>query len=110
MAASSCLCASHAAIIVYEGFDYPVGANLPGQSGGAGWMGAWLGPNLGGATGGSDVPFAVTNGLSWTNGPGYVAGIGGAIFDADDGGSSHSIGHGDARQWFDPSNPLMPFD
>jgi hypothetical protein len=102
--------ATQAATIVYEGFDYPLAATLPGQSGGTGWIGAWLGPNLGGATAGSDLPFGITNGLSWTNGPGYVAGIGGAIFDEDDGGTNHSIGHGDARQWFDPSNPLMPFD
>jgi hypothetical protein len=103
-------CASPAATLVYEGFNYPVGTNLPGQNGGSGWMGAWLGPNLGGATGGSDLPFVVTNGLSWTNGPGYVAGVGGSIFDEDDGGSNHSVGHGDARQWFDPTNPLKPFD
>ena len=103
-------CAGHAATLVYEGFNYPVGTNLPGQNGGTGWMGAWVGPNLGGAASGSDLPFVVTNGLSWTNGPGYVAGVGGAIFDEDDGGSNHSVGHGDARQWFDPTNPLKPFD
>ena len=52
-------------------------------------MGAWIGPNLnGGATTTMDLPFSVTNGLSWTNGPGYVAGLGGAIFDEDDGGAA----------------------
>jgi hypothetical protein len=95
---------------VYEGFNYAVGTNLPGQTGGSGWLGAWLGPNLGGASGGSDMPFVVTNGLSWTNSPGYVNGVGGSIFDEDDGGSNHSVGHGDARQWFDPTDPLKPFD
>lgn len=96
--------------IAYENFSYPLGSTLPNQNGGTGWMGSWIGPNLGGTTGGSDQAFALTNGLSWTNGPGYVAGLGDSIFDADDGGPNHDIGHGDARQWFDPSNPLLPFD
>src|ERR1051325_7804774 len=102
--------ASSAALIAYEGFNYPVGSSLPGQNGGTGWMGAWIGPNLGGTTIGSDLPFNLTNGLAWTNGPGFIVGHGSAVFDADDGSSDHSVGHGDARQWFDPSNPLMPFD
>src|SRR6185436_1801168 len=76
---------TEAALIVYEGFNYPVGSSLPGQNGGTGWMGAWIGPNLGGAaTTSGDVPFSMTNGLSWTNGPGYVVGVGSAIFDEDD--------------------------
>ncbi len=100
-----------ASLFVYEGFDYPVSATLPGQNGGTGWSNAWIGPNLGGAaTTTGDLPFGITNGLNWTNGAGYVAGVGACIFDEDDGSSTHSIGHGDARQWFDPSNPLMPFE
>jgi len=101
---------SPAALIVSENFNYPGGSTLPGQNGGTGWLGAWIGPNLGGTTAGTDLPFGFTNGLSWTNGAGYIAGIGRAIFDADDGGANHDIGHGDARQWFDPTQPLMPFD
>src|SRR2546425_7463578 len=100
MGGFSLLCTSQAALIVYEGFNYPIGSSLPGQNGGTGWMGAWVGPNLGGASTGNDLPFAVTNGLSWTNGAGYVAGGGNAIFDADDGGANHRIGHGDAPPWF----------
>src|SRR5258708_5126622 len=54
------LCAADAGTIVYEGFNYPVGASLPGQSGGTGWTGAWIGPNLGGAAAnGTDVPFTL---------------------------------------------------
>ena len=101
---------AYASLFVYEGFDYPVGSTLPGQNGGTGWSNAWIGPNLGGAAMGSDLPFGITNGLSWTNGAGYITGIGASIFDADDGSSTHSIGHGDARQWFDPNNPTMPFE
>src|SRR5207249_11608372 len=57
-----------------------------------------------------DLPIAETSGLSRSDGAGYSVGAGNAIFDNDDGGSGHSIGHGDALQWFYPSSPFMPFD
>src|SRR5260221_6309145 len=78
--------ASHAALIVYEGFNYPVGSALPGQNGGTGWMGGWIGPNLGGTAATSmDLPLSVANARNWTNWPGAVAGFGGPNFDQDHG-------------------------
>ena len=90
------MCASQATQIAYEGFDYPNGTTMYGQNGGAGWMAAWQGPL------GSGADFVVTNGLSYTNETGgFIAGIGGAIFDHD------SSSHEEFRQWFDPSVPDM---
>jgi hypothetical protein len=43
--------------VVYEGFDYPVGSSLAGQSGGSGWAGAWTTP------GGADL--TIGTGLSF---------------------------------------------
>ena len=107
MACLSSECTTRATLIVYEGFNYPAGSPLPGQNGGTGWVGAWVGPNLGGAaTTSGDLPLTMTNGVSWTNGPGYIFGSGNAIFDADDGGPNHNIGHGDARQWFNPMEDI----
>lgn len=95
---------AQAFLIVHEGFDYPSATFLPGQNGGTGWLGAWIGPNLNGtATTSGDQPFALAGGLSWKNGPGYITGVGRSIRDEDDGGPNHSIGHGDARKWFDPT-------
>ncbi len=34
---------AHAELLVYEPFDYPVGANILGQNGGGGFTGAWRG-------------------------------------------------------------------
>lgn len=39
----------HADLIVYEGFDYTAGTNIPGQSGGTGFAGDWVGLLAGGA-------------------------------------------------------------
>ena len=93
--ALSLIYTSQATQIAYEGFSYPTGTTLGSQSGGTGWMGAWLGPVYGGAD------FVVPNGLSYANETGgYIAGIGGAIYDHD--GSSHQ----DYRQWFDSTTDI----
>src|SRR5947208_2931573 len=94
------VCATQAALIAYEGFSYPIGSALPGQNGGLGWTGAWIGPNLGGGATGSDLPITVGTGVNWTNGPGYIASSGNGIYDHD------ASSHGDARQWFDPSTNI----
>ncbi len=51
-----------AALIVYEGFDYPAATNLRTQTGGTGWSGAWT--NTGSAT-----ETATSPGLTYTSLP-----------------------------------------
>jgi hypothetical protein len=51
---------SPAALIVYEGFDYPDGTSLRTQTGGTGWTGAWT--NTGSATETATAP-----GLTYSN-------------------------------------------
>ncbi|MBI3853650.1 MAG: hypothetical protein HY298_25685 [Verrucomicrobia bacterium] len=99
----SLVCTSPAALIAYESFNYPVGSTLSNQNGGTGWMAPWTGANLGGGgSNPSELDFVITNGYSWSNSTsGYIVGNGGAIFDHDSANA-----YSEARQWFDPSNPL----
>jgi len=61
---SMALPAAHAALMAYEGFNYPAGtANLTGLNGGFGWKGSWQGVNNGsssvqasGLTAGANAP------------------------------------------------------
>lgn len=67
--------ASHAALLAYEGFNYPAGSgNLTGQDGGFGWNGVWQ---------------SVVGGSSSVLGGSLVAGA-----NAPSGYDSHSVGRG----------------
>lgn len=47
------ICVLHAALLAYEGFDYPAGTTIGGQAGGSVWTNAW--------TGGAPGNFLATN-------------------------------------------------
>jgi hypothetical protein len=95
---------SQATLIAYDSFNYSPDVTLSTQNGGTGWMGPWLGANLGGGGGNpAEVNFGLGNGLNWSNATGgYILGNGSAIFDHD--GSAHSNG----RQWFTPDDGSNP--
>jgi hypothetical protein len=77
------LLTSHASLLAYEGFDYPNGTTIAGQSGGAGWTNAW-------ATGGGTFMGTNTAGsLSYTDASGHsLQTSGGSLVVGNPAGSS----------------------
>ncbi len=53
---------AHAALVVYEGFDYSGASDVDGENGGTGWAGAW------GINGGSPSVVSIYDGTSLSNG------------------------------------------
>lgn len=77
------LTSAHAAPLAYEAFDYPAAAVLSAQTGGSGWLDAWLQDGDSAATG--------SDGLTYTDTLGNVLNVAGKCADATGTATTRSL-------------------
>jgi hypothetical protein len=69
------VCDVSAALIAYEGYDYAVGSNIVGETGGSGWANAWSGSTPSATVGDRDVqsPGSTYPGLSTVGNKAFIS-------------------------------------